>query len=412
MIRTLALILAFLGFAMVSPAMAQTTDADAPAADTRAETGGAQTLEDILARQRGERVDDSFRRDATGDPDSAAGITGALGTLGGASDAEVFRALRYGTADVKVSGGGPEARVLIQDGGMRWLQWREGPVRDYGGYLLLGTLVLLALFYLIRGRIRISEGVSGVKILRFTSIERFGHWLLAGSFLLLAATGMLTLFGRMAIIPLLGKEAFAPLAEMSKWVHNNVAWAFIIALVIVFFFWVLHNLPSRHDITWFLKGGGIIGKAHPPAKKFNAGQKIIFWSVIILGGSIAVSGVSLLFPFELHLFAHTFEMLRGWGIDSLPGLGPIPAALSPHEEMQYAQIWHVIVSFVLMAIIIAHIYIGSLGMEGAYDAMGSGEVDLNWAKEHHSLWVEEVQAKKGLPETPPSDPPAEATPAE
>lgn len=407
MFRTLALVLAVLGFANLTPALAQTTEdtgAD-PAVDARPTTGGAQTLEDILARQRGEKVDDSFRRNATGDPDGAAAISGQLGTLGGTSDSEVFRALRYGTADVKVSSGGPEARVLIQDGGMRWLAWRQGAVRDYGGYLLLGTLVAIAFFYLIRGRIRIAHGRCGETIQRFAGIERFAHWLLAGSFIILGVTGLLTLFGRVAIIPLLGKEAFAPLAEISKWVHNNVAWAFILGLVMVFFLWVIHNLPSRHDITWFLKGGGIIGSAHPPAKKFNAGQKIIFWSVIILGGSIAASGLSLLFPFEFPLFAQTFEMLRGWGIDSLPIHGPLPADLAPQEEMQYAQIWHTIVSFVLIAIIIAHIYIGSLGMEGAYDAMGTGQVDLNWAKEHHSLWVEEVQAKEGTA-------PANATPAE
>ena len=87
------------------------------------------------------------------------------------------------------------------------------------------------------------------------------------------------------------------------------------------------------------------------------------------------------------------------------GLGTLETALSPQEEMQYAQLWHAIVSFVLMAIVLAHIYIGSVGMEGAYDAMGSGEVDLNWAREHHSLWVEEVEAKEGKP-------PSTAHPAE
>ena len=170
----------------------------------------------------------------------------------------------------------------------------------------------------------------------------------------------------------------------------------MVALVLIFVFWVVHNLPHRTDINWLLKGGGIFGKGHPPARKFNAGQKLIFWSVILLGGSISLSGLSLLFPFEMNLFAATFEKLNAIGAPGWFGMADLPAALSPQEEMQYAQLWHAIVSLVLIAIILAHIYIGSVGMEGAFDAMGSGEVEEQWAREHHSLWVEEVQS---TPET-------------
>lgn len=403
-LRTLAVILAVLTFAIPSISIAQTANEDTVSPlEARPTTGGGQTLDDVLARQRGEEIDDSFRSNATGN--SAGAIAGQLGHLGGSSDAEVFRSLRYGHADIKVSSGGPEARVLIQDGGMKWIEWRSGPVRDFAAYVLLGVLALLALFYLIRGKVRISTGRCDEKIQRFNGLERFAHWLMAGSFILLGLTGLVTLFGRVAIIPLLGKDAFAPIAMMSKLVHNNISWAFMLGLIMVFLLWVLHNLPSRTDITWFLKGGGLVGKAHPPAKKFNGGQKIIFWSVILLGASISVTGLSLLFPFQVQIFASTFEMLRGIGLDTLPLIGTTPVELAPHEEMQFAQLWHTIISLVLMAIIIAHIYIGTLGMEGAYDAMASGEVDLNWAKEHHSLWVDEVMAKK-------SEAPEAATPAE
>ena len=242
-------------------------------------------------------------------------------------------------------------------------------------------------------------------IVRFKAIERFAHWLLAGSFILLGITGLVVLFGRNGLMDWIGKENYATLALASKWVHNNISWAFMLALVMVFVLWVIHNIPNRTDLVWFAKGGGIIGKGHPPAKKFNAGQKLIFWSVIVLGGSISASGLALLFPFELQMFAPTFAKLNALGAPGWFGLDPLPETLTPHAEMQLAQAWHAIVSFVLMGIILAHIYIGSLGMEGAYDAMGSGEVDLNWAKEHHSLWVEEVQAKEGKA-------PEQATPAE
>ena len=379
----------------------QTTEPD------RSATGGAQTLEDILARQRGERIDDEFRRSNTGDPNSAAGIAEQLGTLGGASDPELWRALRYGSADVTVSSGGEVATVLVQDGGMRWLEFRQTTLKSWGGYFLLGTIGALILFFLLRGRIGIDEPMTGRTVLRFNSIERFAHWLLAGSFILLGITGLLTLFGRIALIPLFGHEANSVILELSKWVHNNVSWAFMLALIMVFVFWVWHNLPDRTDLKWIAQFGGIVGSKHPPAKKFNAGQKVIFWSVVLLGGSISASGLSLLFPFELPMFAKTFAVLNDIGAPSWIGLDPLPTALSPQEEMQYAQLWHAIVSFVLMGIIIAHIYIGSVGMEGAFDAMGTGEVDEAWAHQHHSIWLDEVKVKDK-----PGRAAGDATPAE
>lgn len=388
-------------FLLGLPAQAQTTEAPEP---DRSATGGAQTLEDIMARQRGEAIDDTFRRDALGDPNSAAAIAAQLGTLGGVSDAEGWRSLRFNSADITVSSGGEVATVLVQDGGMKWLQFREGPLRDYGGNGLLLVIVLLILFYLIRDRIPIDGGRTGRTVTRFKAIERFAHWLLAGSFILLGVTGLLSLFGRVALVPLFGHGANSTILIFSKWVHNNVSWAFMLGLIMVFVMWVIHNLPHRSDLTWIAQGGGIFSKKHPPARKFNAGQKVIFWSVIVLGGSISLSGLSLLFPFELPMFAKTFVALNSIGAPGWVGLDPLPTVLTPHQEMQFAQAWHAIVSFLLMAIIIAHIYIGTVGMEGAYDAMGSGEVDEAWAHQHHSIWLDDLKAKEATDKA--------ATPAE
>lgn len=384
------LVLVSLG--MVSPALAQEETAEVTV--DRSATGGAQTLEDILARQQGLAIDDAFRRDDTGADRSGAAIADQLGTLGGASDPELWRALRYGSANVTVSTGAPAANIIIQDSGMRWLAFRDGDLRTYGGYLLLGMIGVLALFYLGRGKIRIDGPLAGKTIQRFKAFERFGHWLLGGSFILLGITGLLQLFGRVALIPYFGKDAFAAYAVVGKWIHNNVAWAFMIGLVWVTVTWISHNIPNRLDLKWIAVGGGLFSKGvHPPARKFNAGQKLIFWSVVVLGVSISVSGLSLLFPFKLPLFAATFEHLNAIGLPQLLGLGELPTTLTPHEEMQLAQLWHAIVAFVFIAIAIAHIYIGSIGMQGAFDAMGKGEVDEQWAKEHHGLWYEEVTGK-------------------
>jgi formate dehydrogenase subunit gamma len=386
-----ALIALILTLSFLSTVSAQS--ADAP---DRSGTGGAQTLDDIMVRQSGGAVDNSFRRDATGDANRAAEISKQLGTLGGNSDPELWRALRFGSADITASNTGPAATVLIQDGGMSWLKFRSGPLATYGGALLMGMIALLAAFYMYRGRIKIDGKKTGRKITRFKAIERFGHWLLSGSFVLLGLTGLISLFGRKFLIPTFGHDAFSFIAVGSKWVHNNVSWAFMLALGMIFVMWVAENIPHRSDINWLRQGGGIFSKGHPPAKKFNAGQKLIFWAVIVLGLSISVSGVSLLFPFELNMFAATFAKINATGIGGLLGFGELRETLAPHEEMQYAQLWHSIVSFVLMAIILAHIYIGSIGMEGAYDAMGSGDVEEQWAREHHSLWVAEVLGEEAV----------------
>ncbi|MCB1834851.1 MAG: formate dehydrogenase subunit gamma [Geminicoccaceae bacterium] len=353
-----------------------------------------ETLEDILARQAGRR-DPRLPRDVGSAEANAADMRRQLGTLGGVSDAGVWEALRFNEGSIVVSAGGVTARTVIQDGGMWWWKFREGPLSTYGAWLLLGMLGFLLLFFLFRGRIRLAGGLSGERILRFHAIERFAHWLLAGSFIILAITGLISLFGRRELIPLFGKEDYATLAMVAKWSHNNISWAFMLGLVMVFFLWVLHNIPDRHDLVWLARGGGLIGRGHAPAKKFNAGQKLIFWSVILLGGSISVSGIALLFPFQLEMMAPTFSMINDWGVPGWIGMEPLPVRLTPQEEMQYTQLWHSIVAFLLMAIIIAHIYIGTIGMEGAYAAMGDGKVDLNWAREHHDLWVEDVLSHHG-----------------
>ena len=363
--------------------------------NSRESTGGAQTLEDILKRQNGEIVDYDFRKNALGPMGENSSTTIPLGTLGLTSDAEIFRQLRYNEANINVSSKTAASEILVQDSGMSWLTMREGPLLQYGGLALIGMIALLSFFYLVRGRIPVEEGLSGITIERFKPVERFAHWLLASSFILLGLTGILTLFGRTFLIPIIGHETFSIIAIGSKWIHNNVSWAFMLSLVIIFVFWVVHNIPTKLDIKWILKGGGIFSAhSHPSARKFNAGQKLIFWVVIILGTSVSASGLSLLFPFEFPMFAATFAKLNSIGVTGLLGMDPLPTNLLPHEEMQLSQIWHSIVAFIMMAVIIAHIYIGSVGMVGAYDAMGSGQVDVNWAKQHHDLWEEEVSNQK------------------
>ncbi len=308
------------------------------------------------------------------------------GALGNTSDSELWRAMRLGVAGT-VSIPDKKAGIIIQSEGENWRAIRNGPLSYYGGWLLLAVIVVLAIFFAIRGRIRTEAGSSDRVIERFNFIERFTHWLTASSFIVLALTGLNIMYGRYVLKPILGADAFSVLTIGGKYAHNYIAFAFMIGVIAMFVLWVRHNIVNRHDLIWLAKGGGMFMKGvHPPAKKFNAGQKIVFWIVILAGISISVSGISLMFPFQIPMFAKTFQILNQVGFE-------LPAQLSVIAEMQLSQLWHAILGLIFIAVIIPHIYIGSLGMEGAFDAMGTGMVDLNWAREHHNIWVAEIKGE-------------------
>lgn len=304
------------------------------------------------------------------------------------SDSDQWRAIRRGIQGT-VSIPDKKAGQLVQSEGDNWRAFKNGPLATWGAWALLAIIVLLALFYLIRGRIRVEHGMSGRTITRFMSIERMAHWLIAVSFIILALTGLNISYGKLFLLPVIGKPAFATITLAGKWLHNYVAFAFMVGLAMVLVLWIRENIPNKYDLKWIAKGGGMFTKgSHPPARKFNAGQKIIFWAVVLGGISISMSGIALMFPFEFSLFSKTFAFINIFGTE-------LPENLAPVQEMQLATLWHSIVALALIVVIIAHIYIGTIGMEGAFDAMGTGEVDENWAKEHHSVWVEEMKSSKG-----------------
>jgi formate dehydrogenase subunit gamma len=258
------------------------------------------------------------------------------------------------------------AAVLMQPAGRRWDYFHEFTLHRMGAIIILGTIVLLALAYFVIGRIRISAGRSGKKIQRFTSLERFSHWLTAVSFVVLGLTGLNITFGKILLLPLIGPEAFSGLAQWAKYVHNFVSFAFVLGLMLVVALWLKDNIPRAVDLDWIRQGGGFIKSKHAPAGRFNAGEKAVFWCALGAGLAVSISGFLLLFPFY---------------VTNIAG-------------MQVAQVVHAVIAILFVALIIAHIYIGTLGMEGAFEAMGTGEVDLNWAKEHHDQWLAELLAKE------------------
>jgi formate dehydrogenase subunit gamma len=270
---------------------------------------------------------------------------------------------------------------LEQPRGRDWRHFQDVLLPWIGAIAILGILVALVVFYLIRGMVRLEAGRSGRTIVRFNAFERFVHWMTATCFVILAITGLNITFGKKLLLPLMSPEAFTAWSQWGKYTHNFLSFAFVLGVILIFLTWIASNIPNRTDVEWVKKGGGLVGHEHVPAGHFNAGQKAIYWIVVLGGGAMAATGYMMMFPFYLTDIA----------------------------GMQTVTMIHGIVAVLFVAIMISHAYIGTVGMEGAFEAMGTGTVDLNWAKQHHSLWVEQEVAK-GRSATPPSG--ARATPAE
>src|SRR6202158_915455 len=271
-----------------------------------------------------------------------------------------------------------KAGVLIQPAGRTWDFFHEVMLHWGAAILILGTIVLLGAAYLIVGRVPIAEGRSGRKILRFKAFERFSHWLTAVSFVILGLTGLNITFGKIVLLPLIGPDAFTDISEVAKYVHNFTSFAFVAGLLLIGVIFFRDNLLEKVDIDWLKQGGGFIKNKHAPAGRFNLGEKLVYWLSLAAGVAVSVSGFLLLFPF--------------YGTDI--------------ADMQLAQVVHAVVAVLFVALILAHIYIGTLGMAGAFEAMGTGEVDLNWAKEHHDLWLPQELGKEdrqGQPSAAPAE---------
>lgn len=281
-------------------------------------------------------------------------------SLGTTSDADFWRAIRLGEP-ATISIPDKQAAVLIQSEGEIWRNIRNGPISTYGAWLLLGVVIAASLYFAVRGRIRIPGGRSGHRIQRFTQWQRISHWFAAALFVLLGLSGLVLLFGRYALKPLIGADAFAALASASLQAHNLFGPMFLVAVIWLFVFFVRGNGYSLVDLKWLFKGGGFFG-GHASSHFYNFGEKSWFWMSVLLGLLLSASGLVLDFP----------------------------ALLDDRSAQQLAHLGHVIAALFFIAVGIGHIYLGAIGIEGAAEGMTSGEVDANWAKDHHDLWYREV----------------------
>jgi len=269
----------------------------------------------------------------------------------------------YQTTQVR----GVETEVLVQSQGDTWRRIHNGPVTVYGGWVLVLAVAALALFYWWRGEIKLKEPPTGRRIERFNGWERIVHWSTAISFVILAVTGMTMLFGKYILLPMFGYTVFSWLATLSKTLHNFVGPLFAACTLLMFFTFVRDNIWQRGDLRWILTAGGLFTGKHVPSWRFNIAEKSWFWlGVTFLGVAASVTGFILDFP--------NFAQGR--------------------ETMQLANVVHASAAILFIAAALGHIYLGTIGMEGAYESMREGFVDEAWAREHHEYWYDEAKARQ------------------
>lgn len=274
----------------------------------------------------------------------------------------------------------PEAGNLIQpfvqypgsrlaSAGESWRQVRNNIIIPYGAALLLIAVGAMALFYVSKGTMELHGQETGRKIERFTPFERSAHWANAIAFCALAISGIVMAYGKFFLLPIIGSTLFGWLTYALKNIHNFAGPLFAVSLVIVFVTFLKDNLPSKEDLVWIAKGGGLFSGTEVPSHRFNAGEKVVFWGGVLFLGLIVVGS--------------------GLVLDML-----IPGLIYERSTMQIANMIHGVATLFMMAMFIGHIYMGTIGMRGAYKAMREGYVDETWAKEHHELWYNDVKSGK------------------
>ena len=278
--------------------------------------------------------------------------------------ANYWRAVREGNEGYVSSSGPYTTSTLVANGGQNWRQIRNGPIATYGPWVLAVMLLAIVLFHLAtRGGVKLDQARSGKTVLRWTLFERTLHWFTAILFIILAITGLSLLFGRAVLIPVLGSAGFGVWATIAMNAHNFLGPIFMVGILVEIVLWIRHNIPNAADMKWFAQGGGLVGKGHPSAGRLNGGEKVWFWIIATVGVLVIVTGLVLDFP--------NFGFTR--------------------EGMQLANILHAVGGIIWIAVALGHIYIGTLGTEGSLEAMTTGRVSAEWAKQHHDLWYEEVK---------------------
>jgi formate dehydrogenase subunit gamma len=297
------------------------------------------------------------------------------------NNAPFWRAVRdSGQAEGVTTLPGVEKGVLVQKfvqypgsrfttAGEAWREVRNRWILPYGGALLFIVTLALALFYWRRGALGHDHPETGLRIERFTPLERAAHWSNAGAFVALAVSGIVMAWGKFFLLPILGATLFGWLSYALKNIHNFVGPLFAVSLVIVLITFVKDNIATAYDFKWLKTGGGLLGEQEVPSHRFNPAEKGMFWWGMAVPGAVVVGS--------------------GLVLDQL-----LPGLLYERGTMQIAHMLHAVGAVVMMTGLLGHIYMGTIGTRGAFKAMRSGYTTEGWAKEHHALWLDDIKAGK------------------
>jgi formate dehydrogenase subunit gamma len=351
-------------------ALAQTAAAPAPTAAPAA-VGGVQSANIF-----------EVKPDASADPAYLAQTNAERAKVQPGNNAPMWRQVGAGVTGFSSlpAHEAPEAGNLIQpfvkypgsgltNAGEAWRQVRNNWLIPYGGALLLIVMGAIALFYVSKGTIKQHGTDTGRKIERFTPFERSAHWSNAIAFCILGISGIVMAFGKFFLLPVMGLTLFGWLTYALKNLHNFAGPVFAVSLVIIFVTFARDNMPRSGDLGWLLKGGGLLASKEVPSHRFNAGEKLVFWGGVFLLGILVVAS--------------------GLVLDKL-----LPGLVYVRETMQIAHMVHAAAAVLMLAMFIGHIYIGTIGMQGAYQGMRTGYVDETWAREHHEYWYDDIKAGK------------------
>ena len=380
-----ALFLIAIGFAGWATAQTQATSPGVSSAPTTAVApASAQAAPAGLPVAGGIQSQNIFevRPDASADPNYLKQSNGERAKVQPGNNAPMWRQVGAGvTGNSSLpKSEAPEAGNLIQafvqypgsrltNAGEAWRQVRNNWLIPYGGSLILMAMLAIGIFYASRGAIKTHGADTGRKIERFTPFERAAHWSNAIAFVILAISGVVMSFGKYFLLPVMGGTLFGWLTYALKNMHNFAGPLFAVSLVVVFVTFLRDNWPQKGDLRWLLKGGGLFGGEEPASNRFNAGEKIVFWGGVFLLGIIVVSS--------------------GFVLDKI-----LPGLVYERATMQIAQMVHAVATLLMMCMFLGHIYIGTIGMQGAYKAMRVGYVDETWAREHHEYWYDDIKAGK------------------
>ena len=380
----LALFFIAFGFAGYVVAQTSTSAGTASAQAVVVAPNPVQTLPAALPQTGGIQSQNIFevKPDASADPNYLTQSNGERAKVQPGNNAPMWRQVGAGVTGFSSlpKSEAPEAGNLIQpfaqypgsrwtNAGEAWRQVRNNWLIPYGGSLILIVMLAIGIFYTSRGAMKTHGPDTGRKIERFTPFERAAHWSNAIAFVILAISGAIMAFGKFFLLPVMGGTLFGWLTYVLKNMHNFAGPLFAVSLVVVFFTFLRDNWPQKGDLRWLLKGGGLFGGEEPASNRFNAGEKIVFWGGVFLLGIIVISS--------------------GFVLDKI-----LPGLVYERATMQIAHMVHAVATVLMMSMFLGHIYIGTIGMQGAYKAMRVGYVDENWAREHHEYWYDDIKAGK------------------